>query len=518
MTYPISLRIASFTVVLAVTAWPQDPALSVLGTYRTGRYNAGAAEIVAHDPATQRLFVVNGGDRTIDILDMSNPANLRRISQVRFPAEHGIAANSVAVKNGIVAVAVEADPKTDPGSALFLDADGRILAAVKVGALPDMLTFTPDGRKVLVANEGEPNTDYTADPEGSMSIIDISRGATEVTQADVKTAHFRNFTREMLDPSVRIFGPGASVAQDLEPEYIAVSPDSKTAWVTLQEGNAIGIIDVDTATVTRIVGLGLKEHWREENSIDASDRDNAVSLRTWTVWGFYMPDAIAPYVAADGNVYLLTANEGDAREYAAYAEERRVSEVRLDPARYPNASEIQQASELGRLRITAANGDIDGDGDYDMLHSFGGRSFTVWTARVEKVWDSMNHFEIINSQNYPESFNASNSDNVFDSRSDDKGPEPEALTTGVIGGRTFAFIGNERQSNIIVYDVTDPRVPRYIEQYTNRNPRAAIDSPEAGDLGPEGIIFIPAAQSPTGRPLLAVANEISGTTTLWQIN
>jgi hypothetical protein len=418
----------------------------------------------------------------------------------------------------VVAIAVEADPKQDPGSVLLLNADGQILSAVKVGALPDMLTFTPDGKKVLVANEGEPNADYSVDPEGSVSIIDLSRGAAAVTQADVRTAHFRSFTRQMLDSSVRIFGPNASVAQDLEPEYIAVSPDSKIAWVTLQEGNAIGIIDVETATVTRIVGLGLKEHWREENAMDASDRDNSIALRTWTVWGFYMPDAIAAYTAADGNLYLLTANEGDAREYTAYTEARRLSELRLDPERYPYAAEMQLASEAGRLQITTANGDLDGDGDYDMLHTFGARSFTVWSSGAQKVWDSMNHFEVINSLNYPTSFNISNTDNTLDSRSDDKGPEPEAITTGVIRGRTYAFIGNERQSNIIIYDVTDPRGPRYVEQYSNRNPSAATDTAAAGDLGPEGITFIPADQSPTRNALLVVANEISGTTTVWQVN
>ena len=40
----------------------------------------------------------------------------------------------------------------------------------------------------------------------------------------------------------------------------------------------------------------------------------------------------------------------------------------------------------------------------------------------------------------------------------------------------------------------------------------------AGDLGPEGLVFIPAAQSPNGRPLLVVGNEVSGTTAVLQLN
>lgn len=502
----------------ASSLFGQAPSLTVLGTYRTGSYNTGAAEIVAHDPASQRLFVVNGGARTIDILDASTPSNIRLVTQVRIPAEYGVAANSVAVRNGIVAAAVEADPKTDPGSVIFMDTNGRVQTGVKVGALPDMLTFSPDGRKILVANEGEPNAEYTVDPEGSVSIIDISRGIPALTQADVRTAHFRDITRAMLDSSVRIFGPRASIAQDLEPEYITVSPDSKTAWVTLQEANAIGIIDVDTAAVTRVVGLGVKEHWRAENTLDASDRDAQPNLRTWTVWGFYMPDTIAGFTAADGNFYLLTANEGDARDYTGYSEERRVADVRLDPALYPNAAELQDPFNMGRLRITAANGDTDGDGDYDRLYTFGGRSFSVWNARGEMVWDSLNHLEVINSLAYPDFFNVSNADNIPDGRSDDKGPEPEAVTSGVIRGRTYAFIANERQSNIVIYDVTNPRAPLYVGQHGNRNYTVPTNTAEAGDLGPEGVIFVPADQSPNRQPLLIVANEISGTVTIWQVN
>ena len=273
------------TALLALPLAAQDPSLTVLGTFRTGKFDVGAAEISAHDPRTQRLFVVNGADKTIDILDIRNPAAPTRLSQVKMPVDVGDSANSVAVKNGIVAVAVQAADKTQPGAVLFLDANGTPLNSVKVGALPDLVTFTPDGRKILVANEGEPSEDYKVDPEGSISIIDISGGVGSLTQNQVRTAGFGAFTPQNLPAGVRIYGPGASIAQDIEPEYIAVSPDSKQAYVTLQENNALAIVDIQTARVTSIAPLGLKEHWREENSIDASDRDGGISMRTWTVWG-----------------------------------------------------------------------------------------------------------------------------------------------------------------------------------------------------------------------------------------
>jgi DNA-binding beta-propeller fold protein YncE len=512
-------RIGSvLTLIALAAAQAQTPKLSVLGSFRAGPYDKGAAEIVAHDPATQRLFVVNGADRTIDILDMSDPTKVTRISQVQIPSEYGHSANSVAAKNGVIAAAVQAEVKTDPGTCLFLDAEGRVLKSVKVGALPDMLTFTPDGKYVLVANEAEPSADYTVDPEGSVSVIDISGGIDNLTQANVRTAGFGQFTLQSLVPGVRIFGPNATVAQDLEPEYIAVSPDSKTAYVTLQENNAMGVLDVETATFRRIAALGVKAHWRAGNEIDSSDRDNLKSPRTWTVWGMYMPDGVATFVGPDNQVYLVTANEGDAREHGDYVEAARVSTLKLDPAFYPNASELQQANWLGRLNVSKASGDLDGDGDYDMLFSFGARSVSVWTADVQLAWDSHNQLETFTAQERPEAFNVSNTDNTVDSRSDDKGPEPEGVVIGNIGGKNYAFVGNERSSNIVMYDLTVPYAPQYVGMAWNRNLTAKTDTAEAGDLGPEGLIFIRAADSPVSKPLLVVANEISGTTTVWQID
>ncbi len=510
--------LAGCALITMSVAQAQPPKLTVLGSFRDGAFNEGAAEIVAHDPATQRLYVVNGAARTIDVLDMRTPSSLRRISQLTIPVEHGRSANSVAVRNGVVAVAVEAEVRTDPGSCIFFDTEGRFLKAVKVGAVPDMLLFTPDGRKVLVANEAEPSADYKIDPEGSVSIIDISGGIAGLTQANVRTAGFSTFTRQSLEPGVRIFGPNASVSQDMEPEYITVSPDSKTAYVTLQENNAIGILDVDAGRFTRIAALGVKEHWRAGNEFDASDRDNTIAIRTWTVFGMYQPDAIASFVGADNKLYLLTANEGDAREWGDYIEGARVATLKLDPRNYPNAAELQLPQNLGRLNVSTASGDTDGDGDYDLLHVFGARSFTVWSPNVDLIWDSHNQLEVFNAESRPGAFNMSHTDNVIDGRSDDKGPEPEAITVGTVGGRTYAFVGMERTSNIAIYDLTNPLSPQFQGLFGNRDTTAATNTAAAGDLGPEGITFIRQQDSPTGKPLLVVANEISGTTTVWQID
>jgi len=303
----------------------------------------------------------------------------------------------------------------------------------------------------------------------------------------------------------------------LEPEYITVSPDSKTAYVTLQENNAIGVLDIEAGAFTRIAALGVKEHWRAGNDLDVSDRDGP-GVYPWTVWGMYQPDTIASFVAPDNRLYLVTANEGDAREWGTYVEAARVSTLRLDPANYPNAAELQSPNLLGRLNVSTASGDIDGDGDYDFLYSFGARSISVWSADVAQVWDSHNQLEVFTFFDRPAAFNVSHTDNIVDSRSDDKGPEPEALAIGEVRGRNYAFVANERSSNILIYDLTVPAAPQYVGMVWNRDITAANNSIAAGDLGPEGIAFIRAQDSPNGKPLIAVANEISGTTTVWQID
>lgn len=917
--------------------------LSALGTYQTGVFDEGAAEINAYDPQTQRLFVVNANAVTVDILDVSDPSNPTLISVIDA-TEYGGGANSVAVKNGVLAVAIENETVTEPGKAVFFDANGTFLGAVEVGALPDMITFTPDGTKVLVANEGEP--DDGIDPQGSISIIDITNG---VTNATVETADFTAFDGQeaaLRAEGVRIF-PGVPFSLDAEPEYIAVAPDSTTAFVTLQEANAVAVVDITSGTVTDILPLGLKDYsavapsevntyeladlpvlgsteagqeillggfsglffegtsaagnlkfiantdrgpngeptgslrpfllpdfapelvrlelnpttgavaiteriqlqaapgqpltglpntaiaagtgntpyndeipvdlfgnvletdplggdlegivvvedgtfWTVDeyrpaiyhfdangvlmdrfvpkgtaaaagaapgtfgtealpavlaqrrqnrgfeaiayqdgkiyafvqsplrnptnlsngtlnnsnntrivefdpttqavreflyildnpnlgtpgntrpdkigdavaigngeflvverdddaidsdpieqiekkvyrfnlggatditgltdpidlgggvvktvdqmtvtelasiglvpvqknlyvdlaaagynavekveglalvdentiavindndfgvagieidqttgtftllpdytpepvllgliktepvNGLDASDRDDVINIRPHPVFGMYMPDAIAAY-EFDGTSYFVTANEGDARN-----EVKRVGDLDLDPTAFPNAEELQENDVLGRLEISSIDGDIDGDGDYDQLYTYGGRSFTIFDAAGNLVFDSGDDFEQITATLFPDDFNSTNDENgSFDSRSDAKGPEPEGVAIGKIDGKTYAFIGLERIGGVMVYDITNPTESSFVQYINNRN--FAVEAqladgspnPAAGDFGPEGLTFIAAADSPNGLPLLAVSNEVSGTTTLFQID
>ena len=528
---PQLLFLCCLATLLSPLAHAQSVELDLLGRYETGLFDEGAAEIAAYDPATQRLFFVNSAAVEVVALDVSDPADPVEVLAIDADV-YGNGANSVAVSGGLVAVAIEADPSTDPGKVVFFDTDGSFLGEVTVGVLPDMLLFTPDGQKVLTANEGEPNDDYTVDPEGSVSIISLAGG---VAGATVTTVGFSDFNAGgpragELPSDVRVFGPGATVAQDLEPEYIALSGDGQTAYVALQENNALALVDVPTARVTEIVALGTKDYSLPQNPIDASNEDGAINIQNRPVLSFYQPDAIASFVAG-GETFIVTANEGDARDYDGFSEEERAADLVLDPAAFPDAAALQAEANLGRLLITTANGDTDGDGDYDVIYGYGGRSFAIWDAMGNLVYDSADDFERITADRLPDYFNANNDENdSFDSRSDDKGPEPEGVTTGTIGGRTYAFVGLERIGGVMVYDVTSPTAPRFVTYTNTRDFSVRFDVDEegdpdptseqlaaAGDLGPEGIVFVPAGESPNGMDLLIVANEVSGTVAFYEV-
>ncbi|MBS3912593.1 MAG: choice-of-anchor I family protein [Hydrogenophaga sp.] len=606
--------------VPVVEATPAGLKLEKIGSYQSGLYEVSAAEIPAYDAASKRLFVVNAQAGAIDVIDLSDPTKPTLLNQINSNAVlAGSSINSVAVFNGLVAVAIQAPVKTNPGRmALYRASDLSLLGSATVGSLPDMIVFTPDGKTVLTANEGEPSDDYQVDPEGSISIIDIRNPARLV----VRTAGFGAFTGQeatLRAKGIRLYGPGASASQDLEPEYIALSADGLTAWVTLQENNALAKVDIATATVTDILPLGLKNYGVAGNELDVSDRDGStINIKTWPgVYGMYQPDAMASYTVG-GKTYLVTANEGDARAWGednpaylatqnpalGFIEELRVSALTraagwqvvppqlrtvggstplplvgalLDPAVFGYCGATAGVSgtaaspgtcnangELGRLNISWVQGyktDTmgaplrynsfgvqDPAGDrlmYDKLYSYGARSFSIWGEDGSLVWDSGAEIEkflasadckLGRTRTIPcaDFFNSGHNEGgpknsstwTKDSRSDAKGPEPEGVAVGTIGSKTFAFIGLERMGGVLVYDITNPAAPTRVDYLNTRDEWETDPKTEAaagrlaaiGDLGPEGLVFVPAAQSPNGKPLLIVGNEVSGTTVVMQLN
>ncbi|MBI3258270.1 MAG: esterase-like activity of phytase family protein [Ignavibacteriae bacterium] len=945
-----ALIFLSFSSAYSQQFPPQGRTLQFLGRYSTGLYNQAAAEIASYDPATKTAYLSSAVAVRFDAVSLADPKNPVLTFTVDL-SQYGSAINSVAVKNGVVAVAMEAPLRTDNGSVVLFTTAGQFINQVAVGAQPDMLMFTPDGTKILTANEGEPNSNYSIDPEGSVTVIDISAGAANATATTIGFTSYNARRQELLAKGIRVFGPNATVAHDLEPEYIAVSPDGTKAMVTLQEANGFAVIDLVGKTLVDILPLGTKDwgrglprlekytidnrpllgttaagqnillggfsglyfegmtsngkmkfltnpdrgpnaepfmvggiakrpfalpnyqsrlvrfefdtttkainitqqlllyredgvtpisgrpnlqtatqgmaycdefgidlygnpipndefggdmegvvvapngtfylvdeyrpaiynfdttgklinrfvpegtaaaagrlagvfgtealpalygsrrinrgfeavaiegnklycfiqsgldnpdvandntsknanfcrivefdittntvtgeyiypmferafltdkigdacsmgngrfmlierddatgpsarktifeinlygatntftnppvlaagktvenstydeliaanvrpvfkrkavhlpsigydqsdkveglariddntfavindndfgvggsiltavpdgliavkptpevlgiiHFDRSNQIDASDRDGAgattsINFRNWqNLYGMFLPDAIGSF-SANGLPYYITANEGDTRDYTGFSEERRISDaarVPLNPLFFPNASTLRQDANLGRLNVTSFNnagaltassfstGDLNGDGIFEMLHSFGGRSFSIWNAEGNLVWDSGDELEKRTAFLFPNNFNASHTANTRDGRSTSKGPEPEAIAVGTVNGRTFAFIGMERIGGIAIWDVTIPKSPTYVDYLNTRAFNATFNYPTEGDLGPESITFISGTDSPNGVPMLLVANEISGTVAVFQIN
>lgn len=563
---------------------PSRIQMNFLGRYESGVFGESAAEIPAVDMASKRGFVVNSEKGALDVLDLSVPASPKLLSTLRVSDINGIPANavvnSVASKNGLVAIAIESNPKTDPGFvALYRASDLALLDFIEVGAQPDMLVFTPNGSQLLVANEGEPADDYATDPEGSVSVIDVSLPS----KLSLRTASFRAFNDQvqlLRQQGVRIFGRNATVAQDLEPEYIAVSPDSKTAYVSLQENNAMAVIDLATARVSKVLPFGYKDHGVMGNGFAANDKDTGVSIALHPgVLGMYQPDAIAVH-QFNGVDYVVTANEGDAREWGDFVEEMRVGDLFaskgfkdpsidlaslaggaiLNPATFSycgasltSAGNCLANDVLGRLNVTWTQGyqrNIDGTPKlytkqgqladvntikadtrlmYDNVYSFGARSMSVFSGNTGAlVWDSGDFIEqytggdlckagVLRDTLCKSFFNSGHDKVALNDRSDNKGPEPEGIVLGQIGSKTFAFLGLERVGGVMAFDISDPRSPVFQDHLNTRDFSVAKPAAASGDLGAEGLAFVPSALSPTGKPLLITGHEVSGTTSVYEV-
>jgi len=504
-------------IIVGLNLTPDAPVFTLPREARSealGGFDESAAESIAHENG--RFFVTNSDAGRVDVLEQDGDA-LVKVGDL--PLDGG--PNSVAVKNGVVAVAVDLDGA--PGAvALFDAATLEPLATLSLatgvdgeGVLPDMLTFSEDGCRIFVAIEGEPGDD--SDPRGGVAVITLHDGE-DLSNASVEIFGFEDFDDQVAalrEAGVRIF-PGKLPSEDFEPEYIAIDPQTGFLHVTLQEANAIAVFDPDQKEFVAIQPLGLKAHGDPDNGIDPSDRDDAIAIAPRPgVVGMFMPDAIASFVAADGKTYFATANEGDARN-----EDDRVKDLALDPTVFPNAAALQQDENLGRLEVSTIDGDTDGDGDFDVLHAFGARSFSIYDADGNQVFDSGDDFERIIAEQTPALFNADNDEPFdLDSRSDAKGPEPEAIAVADVNGSIIVVIGLERANGLMFYDATDVGDVKFLKYLSTVDPadEAAGEPYANSDLGPEVITVIDAADSANGKTQIAVSNEVSGTVSLYTL-
>lgn len=505
--------------------------VSQVARYDSGQGETGT-EILAFDKTTNKAFVTNGAVGGFDILsfaDVKSGQFTQVDSTKRIVIEdYGI----TGVKNitsiashptaDLIAIAAYGE-KTDRGYIVFTDKDGKYVKHVQVGYLPDMVTFTPDGIKAIVANEGEPeNTNTENDPAGSISVIDISSfNHTEL-----------QFTEGMLDEKVRMSfqGKGKSYLEQLEPEYVTVSADSKTAYVTLQENNAIATVDLESNTILHVKGLGVLDHSVDGFEMDAfNDKDgtNKIGISKAPILTFHMPDAIDTFIVG-GKTYIITPNEGDSRDYADDEQYSEVAEVKtagtlnklpikLKETHYEGYSQDELSgfdfNTIKDYKATIENGLNDAGTEYEAIYGYGGRSFSIFdAATMRQVFDSGSQFEKIIADKTPQYFNINSDEIKVDNRSDDKGPEPETAVVGKIDGKTYAFIALERYSGIMVYDLTDVNAPEFVTLISSRD----FSKDAAGDVSPEGLQFIPASDSPTGKALLAATHEVSGTVAVYE--
>lgn len=510
--------------------------VELVGRYTSGaEIDEGGTEIVAYDSRTYRAFSVNGAEKAIDILDLSQlesgnaeiPLSKRILLKDLGVEASDVTSIAVHPKGGYIAVTAPAVGKEQPGHVVFMTVDGKALANVQVGALPDMLTFTPDGSKILVANEGEPKEDYSVNPEGSVSVIDLPAQIEDIAQTNVANVRF---TEDVIDEDVRKVHPESTYAQDLEPEYITTDSSGQFAYVALQENNAMAKLDIEAKEFISVQSLGYKDFTAPKNKFDASNKDDATDIRNWPVLSMYQPDGITSF-ESNGETYILSANEGDAQDWEGFSEEARVADLKgqyeLNADLYVGinqkrlakltANGLFEENQLGRL-TTSISHPKNEEGKYEAIYGFGGRSFSVWHAdSMELAYDSGDDFEQIIKKTDPEYFNTTNDEDKADNRSDDKGPEPESVITGNVQGKDYAFIGLERQGGIMVYDLSKPAKPKFSTYFSSRIFNGGDVTEASGDVAPEGLTFIPADQSPTGKELLLAAHEVSGTIAAYEL-
>lgn len=466
--------------------------------------NNGFAHVSTFDVITNRLFSTNNQNNTIEIIDISNVST--PIISIDFidMSSYGSDIKSVSCTNGFLAIAVEATTKTDNGTIVIFETSDLTTPyyIANVGASPTMVTFTPDGNYILSANEGKPSDDYQIDPLGSISLIDVLNK----TEQTIDFTTFNTNEADLEKNGFRVFGPAgvnlnskADLATDIEPEYITLSDDSSTAYITLQENNGIAKFDIATATFDTIYPLGTKNLSTSYYDLSNNDR-NVGNFQSWPILNFYQPNNI-DFFTSNGNEYIITANEGEIRDLPSYSEKSSLSDLTInlnsplfgigelnitdDASKTQYIDWLKEDQNIGALKVTKANGSEDGGISYDRFFGFGGRSFSIWNTSGKLVYDSGNELTLrtYNLGSYP------------DNNSNEKGIEPKSIKVFTSEDQNFAAIGLEGNGDVLIYNITDVYNPLFVQRLINTSP--------------EDLLVIDADDSPNEKTLLIVSNKNS---------
>jgi hypothetical protein len=501
----------------------------------------GSAEIATFHAGSKRVFATNGVKNTIDIFDISDVSNPKKVGSVAL-SPYGNDVTSVAAgKDVVVAVVNVADkfsatgvPTTTNGKIVVFDTNGKVLSSPDVlGVLPDSVSFAPNGTTALVAIEAQPvcakddpataakeDTDYSkaSDPVGGVTVVDLSNPSAPV----LRFAGFDQFTvADMRAKGIAVSAVVNNVSKDFEPEFVT-AVDNNFAYVTIQEANAIGKLNIQSASFESITRAFESRVARVAR--DTSDRDAGAGPRTYTnVVGASQPDAIAGFTVGAGQ-YFVTANEGDAREYTCLNDDLRASALKVDTKRFPDWKTLSGNAALGRAKVNPTIGDKDGDGDIDTIHLRGSNSMTMYRNGIA-IWDSADLLDQIQTQafgvaningSHSLSSDKSTMNYVGQDRSDDKGGEPEGVAVGMVGDRRIAILGLERMTALAIFDITAPGNPVF-QEWLQMLPTKATPAKDVKHWSPEGIVFVPANKSPSGKALIITSYELSGSLSIHQI-
>lgn len=550
---------------------PRSVTLELLGRFSTGDFDVEASGPLVWYGESKVALVTNRHANRIDVLSLATPASPQQVASLDAAADAALAlgrdmgkVSAVAVfdANGSdtakdrIAVTVLGAEVADPGAVVVYQAfDRSLLTVLETGVGPGSVAISSDGRFVVTADEGEPSPDYSVDPEGSISVVDLT--PTPVAPAtsappEITVLGFTEFNVTGVTPTPvgsrenEIFAgvrfpikPAdltvATRAQDIEPESVSIGINGR-GYVSLQENNAFATVQLSPPRIESILAFGSKDYSITGNSLDSNDSDHTAVLASRPVKAYYQPGTIMAFRNSN-EILLLTANTGAPKVLPSFDERARASDVLLDPTVFPDAAALQSPEQLGRLYVSANEGSVaatttvPADPDLENMFIFGTRSFSLFRVAGTIVNDSLSDFERITAERLGGNFNSrANANGSGDALSVESGPAPNALALGQIDGATFAFIGLTQPGGVMVYALEgDLLFLRFIDYRNERNFEVPVSFPDAdgdgspdsnpaaGDLGPRGLAFVPVSSSPTADSLLIVGNAVSGTTSVYAV-
>ena len=408
------LRIPTLCALLALSPLACALQLKPLALYQSGF--AAGSEIVSVQASSLRVIVSNSVEGLVDILQLDPAKGLERIARHSLvaPGAGEITSAAFHPREAIFAVCVRDSDSLKNGHVEFrAAADGKLLKRIEIGVWPDSLAFSPSGEFVVVANEGEGYVragEGFRSGEGSISLIDLRGGVANAkhslinlpdlagVEGATQAEHKRLLEREIDGEELKV--PFGTSPEHIEPEYVAFSPDGARAYVSLQENNAIAVIDVQQGKLDTVFGLGTVRH--AADIVDDGKYEPSAEL-----FALREPDGIA--VSADGR-YLLTADEGDS-----------------DP----------------KIAKTQAG-----------LPSGGGRTVSVFDAITGKLLgDTASQLDDMAAKAgvYP------------DARSPNKGSEPEGVVSFAAFGKRLAVATLERADALALIDLEQPAQPKVLQ-------------------------------------------------------